>query len=54
MVFKFVIWYIRKIWYIFGISLSEGLVKIINQFIWLITKRKQRNRQWCWNHIKMF
>jgi len=25
--------------------LSEGLVEILNQFIWFITKRKQRNRQ---------
>jgi len=31
----------------FGIVLSEGLVEILIQFIWLITKRKQTNRQWC-------
>jgi len=50
-VYNFLIWYIRKTWYIFGIFLSEGLVEILQQFIWFITKRKQRNRQWCWSHI---
>jgi len=34
LVYKFLIWYI----------LAEGLVEILNQFIWFITKRKQRNR----------
>jgi len=34
--------------------LSEGLAEILNQFIWFITKRKLRNRQWCWSHTKMF
>jgi len=28
---------------IFGIFLSEDLVEILNQFIWLIKQRKQRN-----------
>jgi len=46
LVHNFLIWYIRKIWLIFGIFSSEGLVVILNQFIWLITKRKQINRQW--------
>jgi len=32
--------------------LSEGLVEILKQFISFITKRKQRNRRWCWSHIK--
>jgi len=31
------------IWYVFGIFLSDGLVEILNQFIWFITRRKQRN-----------
>jgi len=53
--------YFQSAWYIifwfgiyekFGIYLSEGLVDIVNQFIWFITKRKQRNRQRCWSHIK--
>jgi len=55
--------YFQSAWYIifsfgiyenFGIYLSEGLVEILNQFIWFITKRKQRNRQWCWSYIKKF
>jgi len=49
LVYNFLIWYIRKIWYMFGIFLSEGLVEISNQFIWFITKRKQ-----SWGHIKKF
>jgi len=28
----------------FGVFVSEGLVEVSNQFIWFITKRKQRNR----------
>jgi len=44
LVYKFLIWFISKIWYIFGIFLSEGLLEILNQFIRFITKRKQRNR----------
>jgi len=36
-------WYIWKIWYIFGILLSEGFVEPVNQTIFYIAKRKQRN-----------
>jgi len=32
--------------------MSEDLGEISNQFMWFITKRKQRNRQWCSSHIK--
>jgi len=53
LVYNFLIWYIWKIWYIFGVFLSEGLVEILNQFIWVSTKRKQTNRQWCWSYIKI-
>ena len=35
------IWYIWKIWCIFGIFLKEGLVKTLNQCICYLTKRKQ-------------
>ena len=44
LVYKFLIWYIWKIWYIFDIFWSEGLVEILNQFIWSITKRTHRSR----------
>ena len=40
LVYKFLISYCWK----FGIFLSEGLVAILYQLIWFITKRKQRNR----------
>jgi len=40
-----------KSWYIFGIFWSEGSVENLNQFIWFITKRTQRSRQWCWSYI---
>ena len=46
LVYNVLIWYIRKISYIIGIFLSEGLAEILYQFIWFITKRKQRKRQW--------
>jgi len=28
----------------FGVFLSEGLVEILNQFIWFSTEQKRRNR----------
>jgi len=31
-------------WYMFGVFLSEGLVEILNQFIWFSTEQKRRNR----------
>jgi len=30
--------------------LSEGLVEILKQLIWFITKREHRNWQWCWSY----
>jgi len=42
--YNFLIWYISQIWYIFGLFLSEGVFEILNQFIWFVTKRKQKNR----------
>jgi len=32
-VYKFLIWYIGKIWYVFGTFLSEGLAEILNKYL---------------------
>ena len=54
LVYKFLIWYICKICYIFVIFLSHGIVEILNQFIWFITKRKQRNRKQVVQVLKLY
>ena len=50
LVYKFLIWYIWKTWYIFGIFLTEGLVEGLNQCICYLTKWKQRKR----NVVKLY